>query len=105
MVSQLCGLTGLNVDGLQRRKQVVGHQQPIQHGQHPRIVDKRVADPRSAQHAVNPLGAPPLERVASGVPEPGMDDVADLPALLGGEQVLPDDVAVAVQRRHVGLDH
>ena len=85
MVGQLRGLTGLNVDGLQGRKQVVGHQQPIEHGQHPRVVDKWIADPGSAQHAVHALSVPPLERVASGVPEPGIDDVADLLALLGGE--------------------
>ena len=105
MVGQLRGLTGLNIDGLQGRKQVVGHQQPIEHGQHPRMADKWIADPRSAQHAVNPLSVPSLKRVASRVPEPRMDDVADLLALLRGEQVLPNEVAVALQRRHIGLDH
>jgi hypothetical protein len=35
--------------------------------------------------------------------QPGSHNLADLPALLDGEQVLPDDVAVSVERRHVGL--
>src|ERR1700742_1912739 len=68
------------------------------------MVDQWIADPRSAQHAVNPLSVPPLERVTSGVPEPGIDNGADLLALFGGEQVLPDDVAVVVQRRPIGVD-
>ena len=36
--------------------------------------------------------------------QPGANDVTDLSALLGTEQVLPNDVAVAVQSRQVGLD-
>ena len=97
MMRQLRGLSGLNVDGLQCRKQVVRHQQPIEHRQHPGIVDEPVAHSRPAQHAVDALGAPALERVASAVPQPGAHDLTDLPAFLSTEQVLPNDVPVAVE--------
>src|SRR4051794_4833522 len=104
MVRQLCRLSRLNVDGLQRRKQIIGHQQPIEHRQHPGIVDEPVAYAGPAQHAVDALGAPALEGVASGVPQPGAHNLTDLPAFLGAEQVLPNDVAIAVQGRQIGLD-
>lgn len=103
MVCQLCGLAGLNVDGLQRRKQIVGHQQPVESGEHPGMVDKPIARPCPAQHAVDPLRTPALERVASGMPEPRPHGLANVRAFFGAQQVLPDDVAVAVQGRHVGF--
>src|ERR1700761_2924120 len=68
------------------------------------MIDKPVAHPRPAQHAVDALGAMALERNAASMSEPGTHDVTDLPAVLGAEQVLPNDVAVAVEGRHVSLD-
>src|ERR1700744_2883498 len=68
------------------------------------MIGKAVAHPRAAQHAVDALRTPALEGIAPGVPQPGAYGRTDFSALLGGEQVLPDDVAVSVQRRHVGLD-
>src|ERR1700758_5481149 len=68
------------------------------------MIDYPVAHARPAQHAVDALGAPALEGVASGVSQPGAHDVTDLSALLGSEQVLPNDEALAVESRQVGLD-
>src|SRR5579884_215498 len=68
------------------------------------MIDKPVAYPRPAQQAIDALSAAPLERVSSGVPQPRAHDLADLPTLFGVEQVLPDDVAVAVEGCDVCLD-
>src|ERR1700739_3681235 len=64
MVRKLRGLSGLNVDGLQCRKELVRHKQLIEPRQSPCIIDKPVARARPAQHAVDALGAPALEGVA-----------------------------------------
>src|ERR1700753_3945952 len=68
------------------------------------MIGKPIAHPRPAQHAVDALSTPPLKRIAAGVPQPRTHHVTDLPAVLGAEQVLPNDVAVAVEGRHVSLD-
>ena len=68
------------------------------------MIDKPVAHARPAQHAVDALGAPSFKGVAPGRPEPGVDNLADLLTLVRAEKVLPDDVAVAVEGRHVGVD-
>src|SRR6476620_2631513 len=68
------------------------------------MIDKPVAYARPAQDAVDALGAPPFERVASGMHEPGSDSIADLLTLVGAQQVLPDDVAIVIEGRHVGVD-
>ena len=61
------------------------------------MIDESVAHARPAQHAVDALCAPSFERVAPGGSQPGGDGVADLLALVGADQVLPDDVAVTVE--------
>jgi hypothetical protein len=103
-MEELGSLARVDVDDLQLGQQVVGQEQPVQQSQYPRMVHEPVAGAGLAEHAVDALRAFALERVPAGPVQQGRDGRAYPLAFLRADQVLQDDVTVALEGGEIGVD-